>query len=197
MLPFSLQKLIEQFNKLPGIGPKTAERLAFWLLKQPQTELEKFAESIQTAKKNLVVCSTCQNISEKNPCSICADQTRDKQTICVVAEIHDLQTFERLKEYHGLYHVLGGVLNPLENIGPADLHIDSLIQRIKNNHLKEIILGFNPDLEGESTVQYLQKILKPLNIKITKLARGLPTGSDIEYADEITLTSALKNRKEV
>jgi recombination protein RecR len=197
MLPASLKKLIEQFNKLPGIGPKTAERLAFWLIKKPQTELDEFARSFQQAKKDLNICSVCQNISERNPCSICSDPNRDQKTFCVVADVQDLQAFERLRQYQGLYHVLGGVLNPLENIGPDKLNIDSLLKRIKNNGITEIILGFNPDLEGESTAQYLQKILKPLNLKITKLARGLPTGSDIEYVDDVTLTSALKNRKEV
>jgi recombination protein RecR len=197
MLPSSIQKLIDQFNKLPGIGPKTAERLAFWLLKKPQTELDEFGQAIKEAKKDLVICSICQNITYINPCNICTDNVRDQKTICVVAETQDQQAIERTGEYQGTYHVLGGVLNPLENMTPDKLNIESLIGRIKNDGIKEIILGLNPDLEGESTALYLVKILKPYKVKMTKLARGLPTGSDIEYADEITLGSALKNRREL
>lgn len=197
MLPQSIQKLIDQFDKLPGIGPKTAERLAFWLLKKPQADLEAFAQSIREAKKDLIICSSCQNISEQSPCPICLDQNRDHQTICVVAETHDLQTIERLKEYQGIYHVLGGVINHLEGIGPDNLNIPPLVHKIKNDGVKEVILALNPDMEGESTSFYLSKLLKPFNIKVTRLAKGLPSGSDIEYADEITLSSALKNRKEL
>lgn len=197
MLPASIKKLIDQLYKLPGIGPKTAERLAFWLLKRPQADLEEFAQTISAAKKDLLLCSNCQNIAATDPCSICADQSRDQSLICVVAESHDLQSIERLHEYQGLYHVLGGVINQLSGIGPASLNVDSLTARIKNNSITEMILAFNPDLEGEATAFYLQKVLKPLGIKITKLARGLPTGSDIEYADELTLASALKNRREI
>lgn len=197
MLPQSIQKLIDQFDKLPGIGPKTAERLAFWLLKKPQADLEEFAQSLKDAKKDLIICSICQNISEKDPCDICADMSRDRHTICVVAETHDLQIFERLKEYHGLYHVLGGVINYLEGITPESLNINSLLKRLKNDSISEVILGLNPDLEGEATVLYLQKLIKLLGIKVTRLAKGLPSGSDIEYADEVTLSSALKNRREL
>ena len=197
MLPSSIQRLIDQLDKLPGIGPKTAQRLTFWLLKRPQEDLEEFATSLKEAKKDLIVCTKCQSITESNPCPICTDTGRDHTIICVVAESHDLNTFERLKEYTGLYHVLGGVINHLEGIGSEHLTIDILEKRIKDNNVKEIILGLNPDMEGESTAIYLQKLLQPLNIKITRLARGLPSGSDIEYADEITLSSALKNRKEL
>ena len=197
MLPSPIQKLIQQFDKLPGIGPKTAERLAFWLLKKPQADLEEFAKSIKEAKKNLIICSSCQNISEQDPCPICSDPHRDKQTICIVAETHDLQTIELLKEYQGVYHVLDGVINYLEGIGPDNLNIQPLVQKIKNNGIKEVILALNPDLEGEATSLYLQKLLQPFNIKITRLAKGLPSGSAIEYADEVTLVSALKNRREL
>jgi len=197
MLPSSIKKLIEQLYKLPGIGPKTAERLAFWLLKRPQADLEKFAQTIAQAKKDLLLCSSCQNIAESDPCPICADPARNHALICVVAESHDLQSLEKLHEYQGLYHILGGVINQLAGIGPDSLNIDSLTARIKKNNFKEVILAFNPDLEGEATTLYLQKVLKPLGPKITKLARGLPTGSDIEYADELTLSSALKNRREI
>lgn len=197
MLPRSLQKLIEQLNKLPGIGPKTAERLAFWFIKNNQASLDEFAQSVKDAKKDLIVCSICQNIAYHNPCDICNDKNRDQQTICVVAESHDLTAIERTGEYHGSYHVLGGVLNPLEGITPDHLQIKSLINRIQHNNINEVIFGLNPDLEGESTSLYLFKILQPLNIKTTRLARGLPSGSDIEYADEVTLGSALKNRREL
>jgi len=197
MLPSSIQKLIDQLDKLPGIGPKTASRLAFWLLKKPQTDLEDFASSIREAKKDLIICSQCQSVTETDPCFICQDTSRDQSMVCVVSESHDLNTFERLKEYHGIYHVLGGVINHLEGIKPEDLTIDLLVKRIKENNIKEVILGLNPDMEGESTAIYLKKLLEPLDIKITRLARGLPSGSDIEYADEITLSSALKNRREI
>lgn len=197
MLPNSIQKLIDQFNKLPGIGPKTAERLAFWLLKNPQKEIDEFAQTIKDAKKDLVICSVCQNISHHDPCNICSDNVRDKKIICVVAETQDLQAIERTGEFQGVYHVLGGVLNPIEGSTPDKLNIDSLIKRIRNDGIKEVILGLNPDMEGESTSLYLLKQLKPLTVKVTRLARGLPTGSDIEYADEITLGSALKNRREL
>ena len=197
MLPASVQKLIEQFDKLPGIGPKTAERLCFWLLKRPQADLKEFAQSLEDAKKDLVLCSKCHNISESDPCVICSDLSRETQIICVIAETHDLQTIERLKEYKGLYHILGGVINRLEGIGPESLNIETLVKKIKNQQIKEVILALNPDMEGESTSLYLQKLLNPLKVKITKLARGLPTGSDIEYADDVTLSSALKDRKEI
>ena len=197
MLPNSIQKLIDELNKLPGIGPKTAERLAFWLIKKPQTDLDKFASSVIEAKKDLIICSVCQNITYHDPCNICTDEVRDQKQICVVAETHDLQAIERTGEYQGTYHILNGVLNPLEGITPDNLNINSLVKRIKNNGIAEVILGLNPDMEGESTSLYLFKILKPLNVKITRLARGLPTGSDIEYADEVTLGSALKNRREL
>ena len=197
MLPNSIQKLIDQFNKLPGIGPKTAQRLAFWLLKKPQIDLEEFAQSLTEAKKDLKTCTICLSISQSDPCLICSDTSRDQKTVCVVTDHQNQQSIERTGEYQGAYHILGGVLNPIEGMGPENLNIEQLIKRIKDNNLKEIILGLNPDLEGESTAIYLTKLLEPLGVKITKLAKGLPSGSDIEYADEITLGSALKNRREI
>jgi len=197
MLPASIQKLVDQLDKLPGIGPKTAERLAFWLLKKPQGDLEEFALSLTKAKADLIICSACQNFSQSDPCPICTDPQRDRSTLCVVAETHDLQTIERLREYQGLYHVLGGTINHLEGIGPENLNLQTLLKKVQPGKINEIILALNPDMEGESTSIYLQKLLQPLKVKITKLARGLPSGSDIEYADEITLGSALKNRKEL
>ena len=197
MLPNSIQKLIDQLNKLPGIGPKTAQRLAFFLVKKPQAALEEFANSLTEAKKDLTTCSVCLNISQQDPCNICHDNSRDRKTVCVVADSQNLQALERTAEYQGTYHILGGVLNSLEGIGPDSLNIKKLLERIKNDRVKEIILGLNPDLEGESTCLYLQKLLKPLGVKITRLAKGLPSGSDIEYADEVTLASALKYRREL
>jgi len=195
--PEPIQNLINEFNKLPGIGPKTSERFVFHLLKQPKEEISKLSQTLNNLKDNITYCSICQNISEKNPCHICSDQTRNKKTICVVAESHDMASIENTGEYKGLYHILGGNLNPLEDITPDKLKIKELLSRIKKNDIKEIILALNPDLEGESTTLYLIKILKPLNIKITKLARGLPMGSDLEYADEITLSNALNGRLEI
>jgi len=197
MLPASVKKLVEQLNILPGIGPKTATRLAFFMLKKNQAELERFADAVRDAKKDLKICSICLNISQTNPCTICSDASRDRQIICVVSESQDLQSLERTNEYRGLYHVLGGVLNPLEGITPESLNIKQLINRLETDGIKEVILGFNPDLEGESTAMYLQKLLKTSNVKITRLAKGLPSGADIEYADEVTLASALKNRREL
>ncbi len=196
-LPESIQKLIEEFNKLPGIGPKTSERFVFYLLKQSKLELEKFALALSHLKDKIKTCSVCYNFTEKDPCEICGDKKRDQKTICVVAESPDQEAIEKTSEYHGSYHVLGGTINQVEGIGPENLRIQELINRLKKDHLKEIIIALNPDMEGESTALYLVRLLKPYKIKITRLARGLPMGSDLEYADEITLTNALAGRKEI
>lgn len=193
----SIQNLIDQFNKLPGIGPKTAEKLAFYLLRQPRETLSEFAQGLIQAKDNLIVCSVCQNLSDVNPCQICRDPKRDKKILCVVADYQDFSALEKTGSYNGLYHILNGTLNPLEGITPDKLNIDNLLDRIKNNNITEIILGFNPDVEGETTMLYLTKVLKQYPLKITRLGRGLPTGSDIEYADEITLINAMQARKEL
>lgn len=195
--PRIIQNLINQFNKLPGIGPKTSERLVFYLLKKNKEELKEFAQALDMSADNITVCSRCFNFSENDPCEICSDKTRDKTTLCVVAQIFDLMAIENTGEYHGLYHVLGGNLNPIEGITPDELTIKQLIERIKNNGVREIILALNPDIEGESTIVYLTKILKPYKVKITRLARGLPMGSNLEYADEITILNALKGRREL
>jgi len=195
--PSSIQNLISEFNKLPGIGPKTSERLVFSLLKRDPEELSGFARALEGMKNSTNFCGICGNISEKNPCAICSDPKRDKTTICVVAEIFDLMAIENTREYNGVYHVLGGYLNPLEGVAPEDIKIRELVERLKKNSTKEIILALNPDLEGESTVIYLGKLLKPTNIKITRLARGLPMGSNLEYADEVTLSNALNGRGEI
>lgn len=199
--PSPLQNLLEYFSKLPGVGPKTALRFIFYLLKQPKEEVEKFAAALGAVKSSLATCSICQNFSEKNPCPICSNVKRDHSVICVVAEHQDLPVIENTGEHQGTYHVLGGVLDPLHGITPEQLKIKELVTRIKNSNgkIKEIILALNPDLEGETTILYLTKLIKSFGkpIKITRLARGLPMGSDIEYADEVTVSDALRGRKEI
>lgn len=199
-LPRSLRSLIESFEKLPGIGPKTAQRLAFYLLHVPQEQLDEFSESAQNLKKNTVLCSLCYNVAEKDPCPVCLDQNRDKSTICVVEQPLDVLALEKTGTFKGLYHVLHGAISPLNNIGPDELYIKQLIDRLKLKiqPVSEIILAMNPNMEGEATAMYLQKQIKNQNeeIKITRLGQGLPIGADLEYADEITLSRALEGRKE-
>lgn len=204
-LPFSIKKLISEFSKLPGIGPKSAQRLTFYLLKTPKETLKSFSEAIGQLKKGIVLCSICQNFAESNPCSICSDSRRDQTTICVVSEPLDVMALEHTHDFNGLYHVLHGAISPINDIGPEDLKIKELLARIqdKKNKIKEIILATNPNLEGEATAMYIAKLLKPYTeaqnsekLKITRIARGLPVGGDLEYADEITLSNALKGRKE-
>ncbi len=188
---------MEQLMKLPGIGPKTAERLAFFILRQPKSYLKDFSEALETVHRSITHCSRCHTISEKDPCSICTDTKRDTSSLCVVADAHDLAAIESMNEFRGYYHVLNGVLSPLQGITPQMLTIDSLLAKIQKQPVKEIILALNPDTEGEATIMYLNTLLKPFKIKITRLAKGLPIGSDIEYADEITLSNAYLNRKEI
>jgi recombination protein RecR len=195
--PKPIQNLIDQFCKLPGIGPKTAERLAFFMLRQNKASIEEFSASLSQLSNSVIHCSTCHNISEKDPCVICSDKTRDPSKICVLAEPHDLSAIENTGEFKGLYHLLGGVLDPLNGITPDRLQINDLLARLQKNKLTEIILAFNPDMEGEATMIYLNNLLKPFKIKVTRLARGIPVGADLEYTDEITLYNALKNRKEI
>ncbi len=196
--PQAIQNLIDQFTKLPGIGPKTAERLAYAFLKWPKASKEDFAKAFSEINGTITHCEICHNISEKSPCFICADTTRDKSKICVIAEPHDLAAIESTREFKGLYHVLGGVLDPLHGITPEVLRTDELVAKIQKNNLNEIILAFNPDMEGEATMIYLKNLLQPFKkITITRLARGMPVGSDLEYTDEITLSSAFKNRLKI
>ena len=196
--PKPIQNLIDQFCKLPGIGPKTAERLAFSFLKWTQKDKQDFASAFSQINGSITHCSVCYNISEKDPCPICSDQARDKSKICVVAESHDLAAIENTNEFKGLYHVLGGVLEPLHGITPDKLKTDELAAKVQKNKISEIILAFNPDMEGEATMIYLKNLLQPFKkITITRLARGMPVGADLEYTDEITLSNALKNRKEI
>ncbi len=195
--PLSIQNLISYFSKLPTVGPKTAERYAFYLLKEHPEELQKFAQSIAELKEKTTVCRICLSCAETNPCSICADNRRDNRVLCVVADTRDMITIDATREYNGIYHILGGQLNAILGIKPEQLNIKQLIERVKRNGIKEVILALSPNLEGETTSMYLVKLLKPYKIKITRLAKGLPMGSDLEYADEMTLASALKYRNEV
>ncbi len=194
-LPRPIRKLIESFEKLPGIGPKTAQRLTFYLLHVPQAQLESFAEALETLKKNTVLCSICLNVSDRDPCPICSNQNRDKSIICVAEQPLDVLALEKTGDYKGVYHVLHGAISPLNNIGPDELHIRELLPRLKNGEVKEVILATNPNMEGEATAMYIAKLIKPLEIKVTRLAHGLPVGADLEYADEITLSRAIEGRR--
>lgn len=194
----SIKDLIDQFAKLPGIGPKTAQRLVFYLLKQPKEHLEAFGQSLEKIKDVVKVCIKCQNFAETNPCDICSNTRRSSQVICIVSKPQDLSQLERIGDYQGVYHVLGGLIDPLEGITPENLNIKNLVQRIKNDGAVEIIFALNSDMPGETTVLYLTKLLKQFkNLKLTRLAQGLPSGSDLEYADEVTLSKALKGRREI
>jgi len=199
--PLVIQNLTDSFSRLPGVGPKTALRFVFYLLRQKQEDNIKFAKAIEMLGSSIATCQVCQNFSEKNPCAICSDRNRDQSVICVVAEHQDLPVIENTGEYRGAYHILGGVLDPLHGITPDQLKIKELIYRVQNNNIKEIVLALNPDLEGETTILYLTKLIKSFDknsiIKITRLARGLPIGCDLEYADEVTVSDALKGRKEL
>lgn len=192
-----VSRLIEEFNKLPGIGPKSAARLTYYLLRMPEAEVRALAEAIIAVKEKTVLCSSCQNITDSNPCAICASKERDHGVICVVKDPLDILALERTSKYKGLYHVLHGVLSPMDGIGPDDLKIKELLQRLKVSTVKEVIIATNPNLEGEATAMYLQRMLSPLGVRLTRLARGLPIGGDLEYADEITLTHALEGRQEM
>lgn len=200
MLPIALQNLIDELNKFPSIGPKAAQRLAFHLLYQPEENLDKLISAIAEIKKETHTCPDCFNITEKtsisNLCRFCQDEKRNKKLICIVEECFDIIPIEKTSQYAGLYHILGGAINPPKGITPDKLKIRELAQRVKNNKIEEIIIATNPNSEGETTAMYLSRLLKPLNVKITRLARGLPTGAAIQYADEATLGSAISNRRE-
>ena len=192
-----VSRLIDEFHKLPGIGPKTAQRLTYHLIRMPEEEARSLAEAILAIKDKIILCSTCQNITDQDPCVFCRGSKRDRSKICVVAEPLDILPLERTGGYKGLYHVLHGVISPADGIGPDELKMRELLDRLKEGEIKEVILATNPNLEGEATAMYLQKIISPLGIKVTRLARGLPFGADLEYADEVTLTRALENRQEI
>lgn len=195
--PGSIERLINEFTKLPTVGPKTAERFVFSLLKKKQSDLDNLSEAIKDLLPDTKVCQNCLMITDKNLCPICSDNKRDDTQLCIVADSRDIISIENTKQYQGRYFVLGGLLNTIEGIKPEDLNMAKLIARIKKGGIKEIILALNPNIEGETTCLYLSRLFKDSKIKITRLAKGLPTGSDIEYADEITLASALKYRNEI
>ncbi|MBI3584025.1 MAG: recombination protein RecR [Nitrospinae bacterium] len=195
--PESLFKLIEELRKLPGVGRKTAERLAFYILKSQRHETDALVKAISELKEKVRLCSICSSITETDPCNICSDMNREKNTLCVVEEPHDVFAIEKTKEYKGSYHVLMGVLSPLDGIGPSDLKIEELLSRVRENGIREVILATNPNLEGEATAMYIAKVLKPFGMKVTRIARGLPVGGDLEYADEVTLTKSIEGRQEM
>lgn len=196
--PRAVTQLIEEFHRLPGIGPKTAQRLTFYLLRAPKGQAQALADAVLQLKDQITTCSICSNIAEENPCAICRDETRDRSIICVVEEPLDVLAIERTREYRGLYHVLHGAISPVEGIGPEDLRIQELLARLgQDTGIREIVLATNPNLEGEATAMYLERLIKPLGVRMTRLARGLPMGGDLEYADEVTLTRAIEGRREV
>lgn len=192
-----ISRLIEEFNKLPGIGPKSAQRLAYHLLQAPPEKARDLADAIVGIKQNLKLCSDCLNITDSDPCGICADESRDRTRICVVEEPIDIMPLERTRKYRGLYHVLHGVISPGDGIKPEDLRIRELLERLSSGNIVEVVMATNPNVEGEATSMYIQRLLSPLGIRITRLARGLPFGGDLEYADDVTLSRALEGRQEM
>ena len=196
--PRSLNKLINELGKLPGIGGKTAQRLAFHVLSLTDREAEVLAESIVEAKRSLHYCSVCGNLTDKDICSICSDGSRDRTVICVVETPQDVMAMERIREYKGTYHVLHGAISPAEGIGPADINLKSLIERLQgDSDVEEVIIATNPNIEGEATAMYIARLLKPAGIKVTRIAHGIPVGGDLEYADEVTLLKAVEGRREL
>ena len=190
-------RLIEEFEKLPGIGHKTAQRLAFHILNMPMEKVERLVSSISDAKVKTKYCSICGNLTDSEVCSLCSSSNRDDSLICVVQDARDVAAMERIKEYKGLYHVLHGAISPMEGIGPEDIKIKELLLRLQDKDIKEVIIATNPNIEGEATAMYISKLLKPLGIKITRIAHGIPVGGDLEYADEVTLAKDLEGRREL
>ena len=196
--PPALERLTEQFARLPGIGSKTAQRLAFYVLSQPEEDAQEFADAILAAKKTISLCPVCQNLTEgEGPCAICRSDKRDGCVICVVADPKDVVAMERAREYSGRYHVLHGVISPMNHVGPDDLHIKELVERVAAGGVREVIMATNPDTEGEATAMYLARLLRPFGVKVTRLAYGIPVGSHLEYADDATLMRALEGRREI
>jgi recombination protein RecR len=195
--PESVTRLVSEFSRLPGIGPKTASRLTYYLLRAPLEQVQALGEAVSQLRERITFCSRCFNITELDPCPVCSDVRRDQQSLCVVEEPLDVLAIERTGEYKGLYHVLHGAIAPVEGIGPEDLRIAELVARVKKESITEVILATNPSLEGEATAMYIRRQLYPLQVRITRLARGLPMGGDLEYADAITLARALEGRQEM
>lgn len=193
----AVDELVKEFKKMPGIGLKTAQRLSFYVLRISHQEADKLARAIMQVKEKVTYCSICSNITETDPCEICTNPKRDGQSICVVEEPKDIMSIEKTGGYRGMYHVLMGAISPLDGIGPENLKIDSLIKRVKSSAVKEVIMATNPNAEGEATATYLSRLLKPLGVKVYRIARGLPVGSELEYADEVTITKALEGKLEM
>ena len=197
MLPDPLTRLVEQLQKLPGIGAKGAQRLAFHILKNPRDDAERLCDAIRDIKERVTYCTVCNNITEQDPCAFCTSASRDQRLICVVEEPQNVSVVEKTREFRGVYHVLMGALSPLHGVGPDDLKIQGLLSRVKDGAVDEVILATNPNVEGEATALYLARLLKPLGVRVTRIAMGIPVGSDLEYADEVTMSRAMEGRREV
>ncbi|ENH98476.1 recombination protein RecR [Gracilibacillus halophilus YIM-C55.5] len=195
--PEPISRLIDSFTKLPGIGPKTAVRLAFFVLNMEEDDVLDFAKSLANAKRELTHCSNCGHITDQDPCAICQDEVRDSSVICVVQDPKDVIAMEKMKEFNGRYHVLHGAISPMDGIGPEDINVPALINRLKEEEVEELILATNPNIEGEATAMYISKLVRPSGIRTTRIAHGLPMGGDLEYADEVTLSKALEGRRDV
>ena len=195
--PKPLARLINEMSKLPGIGSKTAQRLAFYILSLEDKEAEQLAQSILTAKREMRYCSVCGNLTDTDPCSICSDPSRDGTEICVVESPKDVMAMERIREFNGLYHVLHGVISPMDGVGPEDINLMSLLKRLQSSDVEELIIATNPNIEGEATAMYIARLIKPSGIKVTRIAHGIPVGGDLEYADEVTLLKAMEGRREL
>ena len=192
-----LNKLINELSRLPGIGGKTAQRLAFHILSMDEKEVYELADAIRGAKETMTYCSICGNLTDTDPCSICSDESRDKNTICVVESPKDVAAMEKIREYRGYYHVLHGAISPMDGIGPDDINLKSLIHRLQDERVREIIIATNPNIEGEATAMYIARLIKPSGIKVSRIAHGIPVGGDLEYADEVTLLKAVEGRREL
>ena len=192
-----LNRLINELSKLPGIGGKTAQRLAFHILSMDKAQVDALAGSMTDAKEQMKYCSICGNLTDEDPCSICSDQSRDHSIICVVENPRDVMAMEKIREYNGLYHVLHGVISPMDGIGPEEINLKSLILRLRDNDVKELVIATNPNIEGEATAMYIARLIKPSGIQVTRIAHGIPVGGDLEYTDEITLLKAMEGRKEL
>lgn len=192
----AINRLIQEFNKLPGIGPKSAQRIAFYLLRAPEEQIKLLTESLTSLKEKVTLCSTCFNVTESNPCPICSSSERDSSKICIVEQPQDILALEHTRVYKGLYHILHGAISPTEGVGADDIRINELLNRLQNNSVEEVILATNTNLEGEQTAMYLGQLISPLGIQVTRLARGLPFGTELEYADDVTLTRAIEGRQE-
>lgn len=195
--PEPIAKLIDSFSRLPGIGPKSAARLAFFVLRMKEEDVIDFAKALVSVKRNLTYCSICCNITDTDPCRICSDKSRDVSSICVVQEPKDLVAIERTRDFNGYYHVLNGAISPMDGLGPDDIRIAELVRRLGDERVQELILATNPNIEGEATAMYLSRLVKPFGIKVTRIAHGLPVGGDLEYADEVTLSKAMAGRREL